>query len=67
MSKFRLLVLADTWCHKACDWYIDATMRGHHLPGWGLLQLWQWRLCNAYERSAWLDTRSNASSEAGDA
>jgi len=49
--KLRLLDAADTACHRLLDPYINATLRGHHLPGWGLLQLWQWHLCNAYERA----------------
>jgi hypothetical protein len=51
-TKARLLELADTICHKACDWYINAEVFGRHAPGWGQVQLWQWHLCNAYERAA---------------
>jgi hypothetical protein len=49
----RLLELADRLSHKVLDPYINAKPLGHHLPGWGLIQLWQWHLCNAYERRAW--------------
>lgn len=50
--KVRLLGLADTACHRTCDWYINATVRGRHLPGWGLLQVGQWHICMAYETAA---------------
>ena len=50
--KRRLLELADHLCHRVCDPYINAEVFGRHLPGWGLLQLWQWHLCNAYEAAA---------------
>jgi hypothetical protein len=53
MSRRVWLDQADRWCHRTCDWYIDTKPLGHHLPGWGRLQLWQWYLCNAYERAAW--------------
>lgn len=49
--KLRTLHAADTIAHRLLDPYINATIRGHHLPGWGYLQLWQHRLCNAYERT----------------
>lgn len=49
--KIRVLGWADTVCHKMFDWYINATPFGHHLPGWGRIQLWQWYLCNVYERA----------------
>lgn len=37
----------DTFLHRTLDSYID-----RQRPGWGLLQLWQWHVCNAYERRA---------------
>lgn len=51
-TKVRLLGVADRACHKAFDRYIQAKPFGRHLPGWGHIQLWQWHLCNAYERAA---------------
>lgn len=50
-KKVRLLELADHVCHKMWDPYINAKPFGHHLPGWGLLQVWQWHLCNYFENS----------------
>ena len=50
MSKARLLEHADTLAHKILDPYIN-----RHLPGWGHLQAWMHRLCDAYERAnGWL-------------
>ena len=49
--KIRLLRLADTASHRPFGWYHQATPFGRHLPGWQLVQLAQWRLCNAYERT----------------
>jgi hypothetical protein len=51
----RLLEFADRLSHKTCDRYIQAKPLGPHLPGWGLLQVAQWHLCNAYERAAGFD------------
>lgn len=44
--KARLLGAADTTSHALLDPYIRAA-----LPGWGRIQLWQHRLCDAYERA----------------
>jgi hypothetical protein len=52
VMKVRLLELADHWCHKTCDWYINSKPFGHHFPGWGRIQLWQYYLCNYYEDMA---------------
>ena len=40
----------DTLLHFLWDPYINAEVRGHHLPGWGYLQLWQHNVCTIYER-----------------
>jgi len=45
--KEWLLEKLDSTLHWALDWYINS----QH-PGWGTLQLWQWHVCNAYERAA---------------
>ncbi len=43
----RMLSAFDSFLHWSLDWYIHRT-----LPGWGRLQVWQWRLCNLYEERA---------------
>lgn len=50
MSKFAVLAVLDRWGHRLLDPYCRAKPLGHHLPGWGLVQLGQWYVCNAYER-----------------
>jgi hypothetical protein len=40
----RALLILDRFLHWSLDWYITRTW-----PGWEHLQLWQNRLCNAYE------------------
>lgn len=47
-----LLLVADSLCHMTLDPYINAEVRGRHLPGWGQIQLWQHYLCEAYEHLA---------------
>jgi hypothetical protein len=42
--RLKALGVADSVAHRCLDWYINRT-----LPGWGLLQVWQWHICNAYE------------------
>ena len=42
----RLLILLDTVLHRLLDGYINRLW-----PGWGLLQLGQWHVCNACERA----------------
>lgn len=43
--RLRMLGKIDSALHRHLDGYID-----RQRPGWGLLQVWQWRVCNAYER-----------------
>lgn len=43
----RALGHVDTLLHWALDGYINAQR-----PGWGLLQLAQWHVCQAYENRA---------------
>lgn len=48
--KYRFLRAADWSLHRAWDWYINFELPGErHLPGWGHLQLWQNKVCNAFE------------------
>jgi hypothetical protein len=41
----RTMRKLDDFLHRALDSYIDA-----HRPGWGTLQVWQHRVCDAFER-----------------
>lgn len=54
----RGLAALDHLLHKLLDRYIN-----RKLPGWVLLQLWQWHVCNAYENR--YDRRTTPPAEGG--
>ena len=42
-------VKMDDWTHKFSDRYCNATIMGHHLPFWGMVQVLQMKVCNRME------------------